>query len=157
MNNSDNHNNNNNNNNINTNNSAGPDAMEKVSVSFLNVKNLRSNFIYPENLVNIYDISYFNELWCSEPDINLIRSLCSKQNDKRVLFKSDMNETYKNGRPFGGQAWFIPKKFDLLDNKFLSRFVSYIHLKIDQQELLLIGVYMPFENKKKKKRITQPL
>jgi hypothetical protein len=62
-----------------------------------------------------------------------------------------MNVPNINGRPFGGQAWIYPKKFDLLDNNFLSRYVSYIHLKINEQEILLVGAYMPFDNSKNKK------
>jgi hypothetical protein len=33
----------------------------------------------------------------------------------------------------------------------ISRFVSYIHLKIYEKEILLVGVYMPFDNSKNKK------
>ncbi len=81
-------NNNNNNNSYNNNNNLSmttTSVMQQVSVSFLNVKNLRSNFIYTEELANEFDILYLNELWCSDSDLHLIRTVVNYKTSYPVI------------------------------------------------------------------------
>ena len=100
---------------------------EQVSLSFLNVKNLKSNHFYVECLANVSDITYLNELWLKKNEIDLIRKISRKE--KNILFKSDMDENYSRGRPFGGQAWLIDNSFRILEHDFLSRHLCYIEFE----------------------------
>jgi hypothetical protein len=68
---------------------------------------------------------------------------------KQILFESDMTPGSK-GRPFGGQAWLIDRSFEIVNNKFLNRHVSFIHIKKSDIEFIVIGCYMPFDDSKKK-------
>ena len=122
--------------------------MEKVSVTSLNVKNLRSNFLYPDYLASISNICYFNELWLKNNQVNYLKDICLNKN-KNLLFESDMTGNCK-GRPFGGQSWLIDRSFEIVDYKFLSRHVSFVHIRKNNTDLVIIGCYMPFENQKKK-------
>ena len=111
---------------------------KKVSISFLNVKNLKSNLIYMEFLYDISNIVYLNELWLRKTEVNHLKSIGDSTN-KKVIFKSDI-EPGSKGRPFGGQDWLIEKSFDIQEYKFLSRYLSYIDLKINNTSLSIIGV-----------------
>ena len=118
----------------------------KVSCSSLNVKNFKANHLYTRYLVNLTDISYLNELWLKPNEVDLIKNIT----EKNVLFQSDMNESYRQGRPFGGQAWIINKSFKIINSDFLSRHISYVQIEASGLPIFLIGVYMPFDNSKKK-------
>ena len=123
---------------------------KKVSISSLNVKGLRGNLIYSKYLSLISSISFFCELWTRPNEVNLIKDLASYSN-KNFLYKSDMDYTYTKGRPFGGQCWLIDKKFKLLENRFVNKHLSYIYIKIDSFELVVLGLYLPFYDSKKPK------
>ena len=99
-------------------------------------------------MVETSEISYFNELWCKNHEIKLIRDISAA--NKTVLFKSDMDDKYIKGRPFGGQAWIIEKSFEIIDHEFLSRHVSFVQLKKENKIFYIIGVYLPFDNPNKK-------
>ena len=122
---------------------------EKVSITSLNVKNLKANFVYAKHLASISNVSYYNELWLKKNEINLLRDILPSTNKKTILFESDMQEISR-GRPFGGQAWLIDKSYEILDNKFLNRHVSYVHIKKHNTDIIIIGCYLPFEDSKKK-------
>ena len=123
---------------------------KKVSISSLNVKGLRGNLVYSKYLSLISSISFFCELWTRPNEVNLIKDLASYSN-KNFLYKSDMDYTYTKGRPFGGQCWLIDKKFKLLENRFVNKHLSYIYIKIDSFELVVLGLYLPFYDSKKPK------
>ena len=62
-----------------------------VSASFLNVKNFKANFSYVKKLADMSDITYLNELWLKETEINQIRSI------KQRLFPNNIpQERYEN-------------------------------------------------------------
>ena len=124
--------------------------MEEIRVSSLNVNNLKANLIYTEFLANGSDILYLNEIWCKQNEINLLKSLPNDEKSKNILFKSDIDLNYKKGRPFGGQAWIINKTFTIIYHEFVNRHLSYIQIKKNGLELIIIGVYMPFDNPKKR-------
>ena len=122
--------------------------MNKVNISCLNVKNLKANLFYPNFLSEISNILYLNEHWLRKSDINIVKNM-AKDTNKKILFKSDM-EVASKGRPYGGQCWLIDNSFEILESEFLSRYVSYVNLKINGLRIGLIGVYMPFDDSKKK-------
>ncbi|RMZ97212.1 hypothetical protein BpHYR1_025999, partial [Brachionus plicatilis] len=72
------------------------------------------------------------------------------------LYQSDIPIKKIKGRPFGGQCWLLDNTCELLGNEFLGRHLSYIHIKIHGYELVIIGVYMPFYNRKNKNK-NQPI
>jgi hypothetical protein len=113
-------------------------VMEQVSVSSLNVKNLKANLHYAKYIASTSNITYFNEIWPKE--INLIRDMDDNQQNKKkqILVESDMTSVSKE-QPFGGQAWLIDRSFEIVNNKFLNRHVSYIHIKKFNIEFIVIG------------------
>ena len=118
-----------------------------ISISSLNVKGLRGNFLYSKYLSLVSSVSFFCELWTRPNEVNLIKDLANHSN-KNFLYKSDIDHSYTKGRPFGGQCWLFDKKFKLIENRFINKHLSYIHLKIDNFEIVVLGVYMPFNNSK---------
>ena len=83
-------------------------------MSSLNVKNLKSNHAYTSYLVGATDISFLSELWLRPNEINLLKNIT----DKAILFRSDIDEKYVKGRPFGGRAWIINNSFKLINSDF---------------------------------------
>ena len=47
---------------------------------------------------------------------------------KEFYFKSDIVPDYNQGRPFGGQAWFINYNMNVFKAKFTNKNVSYNHI-----------------------------
>ena len=124
----------------------------KISISALNVKGLRGNFNYSKYLSSISNIVFLCELWTRPNEVDLIKDISNNSNialSKNFLYKSDMDHTYTKGRPFGGQCWLIDKKFKLVEHRFVSKHLSYIHFKDQSFEQVIIGVYMPFSDSKK--------
>ena len=119
----------------------------RVVFSSLNVKGLKGNFSYTKYLSQFSSLVFLCELWTKPTDINLIKEIAS-YSDKNFVYKSDIDHNYKKGRPYGGQCWLIDKKFKILENKLINRYLSYLHFKIHNQELVVIGVYMPFDDSK---------
>ena len=60
-----------------------------------------------------------------------------------------MDHTYTKGRPFGGQCWLIDKNYKIVENRFVNKHLCYIHVRINNLELVILGVYMPFFDSKK--------
>ena len=118
-----------------------------VAISSLNVKGLKGNFLYTKYLSQSSSLVFLSELWTKPNDINLIKEIASFSS-KYFVYKSDIDHNYKKGRPYGGQCWLIDKKFKILENKFINRYLSYLHLKFYSQNLVVIGVYMPFDDSK---------
>ena len=59
--------------------------MEDVRLSFLNVKNLKANLAYASHLARESDILYLSELWCKQNEINIVKSLSTKEKSKNIL------------------------------------------------------------------------
>ena len=57
-----------------------------------------------------------------------------------------MDFNYTKGRPFGGQAWLINKKFKIYETKFINKHISFTHVNAYNNELLLIGIHLQFKN-----------
>ncbi len=121
----------------------------KVNLNFssLNVKDFKANHIFFKHLTDFSNISFFHELWLKPSEINLIKNIYP-QNNKTILFKSDMTHTYTKGRPFGGQCWVFDKSIKSTENEFLNKHLSYIILKFGQFEFAIIGTHMPFDDSK---------
>ena len=121
---------------------------KNIVITSLNVKGLRGNFLYSKYLSLASSIIFLCELWTKPNEVNLIKEIANFS-DKNFVYKSDMNHLYKRGRPFGGQCWFYEKDFSLVENRFISKHLSYLHLKFCDLDFVIIGVYMPFFNSKK--------
>ena len=120
---------------------------EEVSISTLKVKGLKGNFTYCEYLSLCSNVTFFCELWTKPNEVNLIKDLALKSN-KNFLYKSDIDHTYKRGRPFGGQGWLLDKNYDLFEHRFINKHLSFVHLNIHGSEFVIIGVYLPFFDSK---------
>jgi len=57
-----------------------------------------------------------------------------------------MEYNYTRGRPFGGQGWLINSSFVLKEFNFINKQISYIHVGIGTNDIVLIGVYLPFND-----------
>lgn len=82
----------------------------KINLACSNIKNLKSNLVFANNLINNNDIIYLCETWLKNNEKYVANDINST-NKHKILFKSDMNIEYNKGRPFCGQTWFINKKF----------------------------------------------
>lgn len=115
-----------------------------ISLSTLNCKNLKANLFYCEYLNSISNITFFNELWLTPSEKNILDRINSKNH--KIIFKSDMDFLYTRGRPFGGQAWFIDSNFKIIEFKFINRYISFILIGINSLQIAIIGTYMPFDD-----------
>ena len=57
---------------------------QKVSISALNVKNIKSNFLYSKYLTSMSNITFLSELWLKKNELNHLKDLCL--NKKKFLF-----------------------------------------------------------------------
>ena len=105
---------------------------KRVNISSLNVKGLKGNLSYTRYLSQCSNVVFLSELWTKPNDINLINEIARSSN-KNFVYKSDIDHTFNRGRPFGGQCWFIDKKFKIIDHKFINRYISYVHLNFLNQ------------------------
>ena len=121
--------------------------IKNITLSSLNCQNFKSNILYAEKLVSMSDLTYLNELWLTPAEKPLLDSIV-KNKTHNLLFNSDMNHTHIKGRPFGGQCWFIHSSFDIYDFKFINKNISYVHIRKDDFDCILIGTYMPFDDGK---------
>ena len=115
-----------------------------IALSSFNCKNIRSNLEYCKQLSSVSDILYLNELWIAQSEKPILDNL--NINNKKILFKSDMDHNYKRGRPFGGQSWIINNNLNILDFEFINRHISYVIIETFKIKLVVIGVYLPFDN-----------
>ena len=95
------------------------DDTVSVIISYLNVKNLQSNYfnylLYRE-LANKISVTFLCETWLRKNEINHFLDF-SYQN---IPANSDIPDNYTVGRPFGGQAWIVLKNYTILEYKFIS-------------------------------------
>ena len=118
-----------------------------IKLSSFNVKNLKGNHEMVKNLIDQSNVCFLIEHWCSKEEEHLVKSLSKNH---KVIFESEYSELDKiRGRPFGGMCWLIDAKYEIINYKFLSRHISMIELKISScMQLLLVGVWMPFDDNK---------
>ena len=119
---------------------------QKVSISTLNVKNIKSNFLYSKFLTDMSNIVFFNELWLKPNEINHLKDLTLEKR-KKILFQSDMTYLNKKGRPFGGIGLVFDNAYEVIEYKFLNRHLAFFHLKQKNFELAILGTYMPFDER----------
>ena len=118
----------------------------KINLACSNIKNLKSNLVFANNLINNNDIIYFCETWLKNNEKYVANDINST-NKHKVLFKSDMNIEYNKGRPFGGQTWFINKNFKIRNYKFVNKNLSFVNIDIKETlKINIIGVYLPFDD-----------
>ena len=59
----------------------------------------------------------------------------------------------KRGRPFGGKCLLIKKNFEVLSYDFGNPNFSYIKINMGHRNLILIGVWIPFNDKSQESTI----
>lgn len=89
---------------------------KSINISCLDCNNFKANYNYVHHLLKNDDISYLNKLWLKPNEKHLLDQFDNKKIDhnKNIYFKSDIEFEYTKGRPFGGQVWFINKKFKII-------------------------------------------
>ena len=88
----------------------------EFSCSFLNVKNVQSNYIYAVKVIKENMIYYFCETWLSELDKRFLDDLgtnCKYLNQSDFIIKTI-------GRPFGASCWFINNKVEIIKSEFIN-------------------------------------
>lgn len=118
-----------------------------LTLTSLNCHNFKSNILYAKEIVSKSDFIYLNETWLTPSEKPLLESIILNKSHK-LVFKSDMTHIHKKGRPFGGQAWYINSSFSLLEYKFINKHISYVKIDIKDCTIVIIGVYLPFDNNK---------
>ena len=79
--------------------------MNKLSISFANVKNIKTNYLYAQKLMKENQIMFLSETWLSELKKTFLNDISG---DYNVYSKSDFKINSK-GRPFGGVGWIVNK------------------------------------------------
>ena len=118
--------------------------MNKLSVSFANIKNVQTNYLFAQKLMKENDITFLSETWLSELNKNFLFEISS---DSKVFSRSDFI-TVTKGRPFGGVGWIIDDQIKILHHEFMNDRISYIVVQQFDIKWLIIGVYMSFDNNK---------
>ena len=118
--------------------------MNKLPVSFVNVKNIQSNYIYAQKLIREHQITFMSETWLSELNRDFLLDIAP---ESKVFSREDF-VTVQKGRPFGGIGWILDKELKVLHHEFLNNRVSYIVTELENVKWIIIGVYMPFDDNK---------
>ena len=114
---------------------------QSISISSLNVKGLKGNFCSNSKYLSQNScITFLCELWTKPNEVNLINGLTESK--KLFLYNTNVAD------PLVASVGLLIKKFSIMENRFLNKHVSYIHLKIDNFEMVIIGVYLPFSDSK---------
>ena len=113
--------------------------MNKLPVSFVNVKNIQSNYIYAQKLIREHQITFMSETWLSELNRDFLLDIAP---ESKVFSREDF-VTVQKGRPFGGIGWILDKELKVLHHEFLNNRVSYIVTELENVKWIIIGVYMP--------------
>jgi exonuclease III len=120
------------------------DNLRLCSYNCRSLSTLKRDFV--RTLLSSYDILFLQEHWLSDGQLPLLGDL--DDNFKYTGVSGFGNREVLSGRPYGGCAilWRSSLTFNV---KFLfvsSRRISAIKLSSDHYNLLLINVYMPFED-----------
>ena len=116
-----------------------------ISISSLNVKGIKGNLHYSRYLSQISNIVFLSETWSRPNDLYIFKSLANASK-KQFIFKSDIDNSPLRGRPFGGLCWLYDSLFNLIEKRFINRYLSFIHLRAHNFEFVIIGIYMPFDD-----------
>ena len=119
--------------------------MPEINIISLNANNFKANSEYIKEITQKNHIIYLNELWLHQHEEKLIKDILPV--NKKLHFKSAMDDSYKQGRPFGGQAWIIDDSLPAYSVNFMNNNISALTISTPQfNELKLIGVYLPHFN-----------
>jgi len=111
----------------------------------LNCKNIKSNYVYINELLTEIDMLFLQETWLrGEETFELDKNFDCYQ-------KSSMTEANTRGRPFGGLMWLLRKTAKKPKVKFITDRISTVMLS----STVIIGVYMRFNDQKKETMIEQ--
>ena len=111
----------------------------------LKVNNFKANSQYLKEIIESNDIIYLNELWLHQSEEKVIKDILPI--NKLLYFKSSMDDSYKRGRPFGGQAWIVNSNLYKQSINFISDNISELTFHCTSNyKLKIIGVYLPQVN-----------
>ena len=120
--------------------------MHSLKLTSLNVKNLKTNYLYVCDLMQNNDICYLTETWLNDGETTYFETMYS---ECKLYFQCDITveESYNlKGRPFGGKCWLIRKNLVVKKVNFINKIISLMEIETENDTLLLIGVYIPFDD-----------
>jgi hypothetical protein len=119
--------------------------MSSFNFTTLNVRNLKTNFLFVNDLMLSNDICFLTETWLHEGEIEEFKNLFKEFN---AYFQCDINteESYKlRGRPYGGKCWLVKKHIKVKNVSFINNIVSSFEIDCNSR-MLLVGVHIPFDD-----------
>ena len=117
-----------------------------VKLSAINTHGLKGNLVHIENLIKKNDIIFICEHWLL-PSEKYFFDLIN--NNKTVIFKSSMQDSYGKGRPHGGTCWLINPEIQIMNNEIYNDCINLVKTNINGIVVNLIGVYLMYNNNTK--------
>jgi hypothetical protein len=100
----------------------------KLKFCNFNTNGAKRNLNFIQVLIMRNDFLFLCETWLLDYESSTFLNTLSSSH--LVLHKSDMIITPTKGRPYGGRAFIVNKKFDIGNFEFLNKHVAYISLKV---------------------------
>lgn len=116
----------------------------KLKFCNFNTNGAKRNLNFIQVLIMRNDFLFLCETWLLDYESSTFLNTLSSSH--LVLHKSDMIITPTKGRPYGGRAFIVNKKFDIGNFEFLNKHVAYISLKVNNHVFTFIAAYLPFDN-----------
>ena len=114
-----------------------------VKLSAINTHGLKGNLVHIENLIKKNDIIFICEHWLL-PSEKYFFDLIN--NNKTIIFKSSMQDSYGKGRPHGGTCWLINLEIQIMNNEIYNDCINLVKTNINGIVVNLIGVHLMFNN-----------
>ena len=115
----------------------------KLKITFNNIKNIETNMYIANKIVEDNEISFFCETWLPENKEYVLKEI---RREYTIINKSEIETCPIKGRPYGGMCWFLKPEIQMIDYNFINKHVSFIVIQISEIKILIIGVYMPYDN-----------
>jgi hypothetical protein len=119
--------------------------MVLLNVSFCNIKNIKTNFIFAQKQICNSEITFHCETGLPEVENSFYRDFVLDSN-YFTLSESDTFLRPERGRPFGGKTWIVKKSIKVNKHAFINKYVSFLDVNFSDKAFLVIGVYLPFNN-----------
>jgi hypothetical protein len=109
-----------------------------------NCKNLKTNNIFIDKLIQTSNITFLCEHWLAEEEEYYCQHVSKEKN---VLFHGSfsLNDKHK-GRPHGGYLWAIDKDIKINKYEHFSKELSRVDLNVENENISIIGVWLQFDN-----------
>lgn len=122
-----------------------------MKIASLNCLNFKTNRFYIDKLLAMSNIVFLSEHWLNSEESNL---LSERYINFNIFFQSDMdirNIDKNRGRPFGGKCWLVEKRLEVISCDFDNQNYSIIKIRFGNQNLVLIGVWVQFDDGSKER------